>query len=79
MKTVEVLSINSTFLTEVENMCRVNGVDTIDAVITWCEKNGVEVETVASIIKRDSSIRARIQAEAEACHAIKRTGARLPV
>jgi TusA-related sulfurtransferase len=75
----EVINTNSSFVEDIEKICRSHGVDVLDAAITWCEQRGVEVETVAALIKRDFALKTRLQAEAEAAHTIKQTGARLPI
>lgn len=70
--------MNNNFVEEVERICRDKKIEYIDAVIMWCEKNKLEVETAAYWIKRDPSMRMKIQAEAENLNIIKR-GARLPI
>ena len=65
------------FIDEVENM-RTNGIEYIDAVIHWCEKNKIEVEYVASFIKKDPVFKSKLQEEAENLNILKR-GARLPL
>jgi hypothetical protein len=44
----------------------------------WCEKNKLEVETAAYWIKKDPTMKAKLQAEAENLNILKR-GARLPI
>lgn len=70
--------LNNTFVEEVERIKRSKDVDYIDAVITWCEKNNLEVETAAYWIKKDSVLKAKIQIEAENLNIIKKTSERLP-
>jgi len=65
------------FIDEIENM-RNNGIEYIDAVIHWCEKNKIEVEYVASFIKKDPVFKSKLQEEAENLNILKR-GARLPL
>jgi hypothetical protein len=50
----------------------------IDAVVMWCERNKLEVETAAYWIRKDSTMKAKIQAEAENMNILKR-GAQLPL
>jgi hypothetical protein len=50
----------------------------IDAVVHWCEKNNIEVEYVASYIKKDNAFKMKIQEEAENLNILKK-GARLPL
>jgi hypothetical protein len=65
------------FIEEIENM-RNSGIEYIDAVIHWCEKNKIEVEYVASFIKKDPVFKSKLQEEAENLNILKR-GARLPL
>jgi len=69
---------NSGFVDEVEKLCREKNIEYIDAVVFWCEKNNLEIETAAYWIKKDPAMRAKIQAEAENLNILKR-GARLPI
>jgi len=71
------LSSNS-FVEDIEKMCRAKNIDYIDAVVHWCEVNKIEIESVASIIKKDPVFRSKIQEEAENLNILKR-GARLPI
>jgi len=71
--------VGSTFLEEVEHMCLSRGVDVLDAAVTWCERNGVEYESVAPLIKKAQHLKTRLQAEAEAVRTVKRVGGRLPI
>lgn len=69
---------NSSFVEEVEKLCRDKNIEYIEAVIYWCEKNNLEVETAAYWIKKDPVMRSKIQLEAENINVLKK-GARLPV
>lgn len=69
---------NSSFVEEVEKLCRDKNIEYIEAVIYWCEKNNLEVETAAYWIKKDAVMRSKIQLEAENINVLKK-GARLPV
>ncbi len=69
---------NHNFIEDIENLCRTRNMDYIDAVIHWCDKNKLEVEYAASLIKKDIAIKEKIQVEAENLNIIKR-GARLPI
>ena len=70
--------IKNTFVEEIEYICREKNIEYIDAVVMWCEKNNLDVEIAAYWIKKDLSMKMKIQAEAENLNIIKR-GARLPV
>lgn len=66
------------FQSDVEDMCRSGDVPYIDAILTWCTKNSIEVETAADYIRRDPVLRSKIQVEAEELNVLKRS-ARLPI
>jgi hypothetical protein len=69
---------NNNFIEEIETLCRTKNVEYIDAIVIWCEKNKLEVETAAYWIRKDPAMKAKLQAEAENLNIIKR-GARLPI
>ena len=69
---------NNNFVEEIEKLCRTKNIEYIDAVLFWCDKNNLEVETAAYWIKKDPAMKAKIQAEAEILNVLKR-GARLPI
>jgi hypothetical protein len=66
------------FVEEIEVLCREKNIEYIDAIVMWCHKNNLEVETAAYWIKKDPTMKMKIQAEAENLNILKR-GARLPV
>jgi len=68
---------NNTFIEDIETLCNTKNMEYIDAVVYWCEKNKLEVETAAFWIKKDATMKSRIQAEAENLNILKR-GAKLP-
>jgi hypothetical protein len=69
---------NNNFVEEIEKLCVSKNIEYIDAIVYWCEKNNLEVETAAYWIKKDPAMKAKIQAEAEVLNVLKR-GARLPI
>lgn len=69
----------SDFIKEIEDIVRTKNVEYFDAVIIYCEINNIEVETAASLVKSNSTLKAKIQYEAENLKMVKRTGARLPI
>ena len=69
---------NSGFVEEVEKLCRDKNIEYIDAVVFWCQKNNLEIETAAYWIKKDPVMKSKIQVEAENLNILKR-GARLPI
>lgn len=69
--------MSNNFIEEIEHLCVSKNVEYIDAVVLWCEKNNLEVEYAAALIKKDSVMKSKIQYEAENLNILKR-GARLP-
>lgn len=67
-----------TFIEEIDKLCLAKNIEYIDAVVYWCEKNGLEVELAADLIKRHPLMKSKIQVEAENLNYLKRS-ARLPI
>jgi len=67
---------SNTFNSEIEKIHN-NDVDYIDAITTWCEKNNLDIEVIANIIKKDPVIKSKLQADAENLNYLK-GGAKLP-
>lgn len=63
------------FMEEIDSMRKRTNVEYIDAIVHWCEKNNVEVEFVASIIKKDPIFKSKIAMEAQELNFIKRANA----
>lgn len=55
----------SDFMLEIDKLAEEKRLDYIDAVIYFCEKNGVEIETAASLIKGSAKMKAKVQSDAE--------------
>lgn len=73
------IQLNTTnFAEEIDHMCRTRNIEYIDAVVHWCEKNKIDVEYVAGIIKKDPVFKSKIQVEAENLNILKK-GATLPI
>lgn len=61
------------FSKEIETLVREKKMEYIDAVVYFCEKNGVDIETAASLIKNNSKLKASIQEEAEQLNYLPKT------
>lgn len=70
--------VNNSFVEDIERLHITKNMEYIDAVVHWCEVNKIEVEYIASLIKKEPAIKAKIQNEAENLNILKR-GARLPI
>jgi hypothetical protein len=80
MKELELKNMLSTqkFLEELEKTVKTKKVSYMDAVIDYCEKNNIEVETAASIIKSSAKMKAIFKEEAENLNFLPKTK-RLPI
>ena len=48
-----------------------SGTTFLDAVIHWCERNGLEPELVGAMVAKNPHMRARLQKNAEALHYLR--------
>lgn len=53
------------FLDKIESIAIEKRVDYIDAVVLYCEKTGLEIETAAKLIRSNAKMKARIKNDAE--------------
>jgi hypothetical protein len=53
------------FTKEIEKLVIDKKMEYIDAVMYFCERNSVDIETAASLIKSNAKLKASIQLEAE--------------
>lgn len=66
------------FAEEIEELVWQYDIDYIDAVMLYCERNNLEVETVASLVKGNANLKSRMQSDAENLNFLPKV-ARLPV
>lgn len=66
------------FYKEIDRLVNINGLSYMDAVVYFCEKNDVEIETAASLVKGNFRIKSHIQQEGENLNFLPKT-ARLPI
>ena len=69
------------FLKDVERMV-FEGATYLDAVLFWCERNEIEIETIASFIKKNENLRTKILAIATKNKLMKKEeyeGSTLPI
>jgi len=72
MKIVSIKS-PSEFVLEIEMFVKEAKCDYMDAVMLYCEKHNIEVETAAELIKQNSVLKAKVQYEAEILNMVKRS------
>lgn len=61
------------FSKEIEKLVSEKKMEYIDAVVYFCEKNSIDIETAASLIKSNSKLKASIQEEAEQLNYLPKT------
>lgn len=66
------------FYNEVDAIVRKYDISYIDAVTYFCEKNGIEIEIAAALIKNNSRIKSAVQIEGEDLNILPKS-ARLPL
>jgi hypothetical protein len=66
------------FMIEVDKIAEDQRLSYIDAVIFFCEKNGIEIETAAVLIKSSAKMKAKVQLDAEEQNYLPKTR-RLPL
>ena len=72
------IQINTEFPSEIELIVKERRIEYMQAVILWCELNGLEVEFAGELIRRNAVLKSKIQMEAENLNFMKKT-ARLPI
>lgn len=65
------------FSKEIEDLVWEKDIEYIDAVLLYCEKNNIELETAASLIKLNQNLKSRVREEAEELNFLAKT-TRLP-
>tara|TARA_R110000822_G_scaffold3972_17_gene17013 strand:- start:20 stop:280 length:261 start_codon:yes stop_codon:yes gene_type:complete len=64
----------------IEEFVARTGSDYLDAMVHFAEKNNVEIDTVAGLVRNSHVLKAKLAAESEKTQLIKRTtGATLPI
>lgn len=66
------------FYKEIDKLVKSHSLTYMDAIVYYCERNEVEIETAAAMIKGNFRIKSQIQQEGEQLHFLPKT-AKLPV
>lgn len=69
---------NNSFIEDIEMLCVDKNIEYIDAIIMWCEKNNLEIEYAAEMIKKHPLMKSKVQYEAENLNFLQKS-ARLPI
>lgn len=68
----------SNFYKEIETLVKKHKLTYLDAIVFFCEKNEIEMETAASMISDNYRIKSSLQMEGEELHFLPRS-AKLPI
>lgn len=66
------------FYEAIENLVWKYDIEYMDAVVMYCEKNNIEIESVATLIRGNENFKSKIQIEAEKLNFLPKT-ARLDI
>ncbi len=66
------------FYKDIDDLVKLHKIPYMDAIILYCERSGVEIETAAAMIKGNFRIKSQLQQEGEQLHFLPKT-AKLPV
>lgn len=66
------------FAEQLEIIVREKRIDYIDAVVYYCEKNSIDIETAADLIKSNAKLKAKVRVSAEESNYLPKT-ATLPI
>ena len=62
----------------IEEIVSKHNISYIDAVVLYCEKNNIEIESLAKLIKSNTMLKAKIQTEAESLNFLPKSNT-LPI
>lgn len=66
------------FAEQIEIVVREKRLDYIDAVVYYCEKNSIDIETAADLIKSNAKLKVKVRLSAEDANYLPKT-ATLPI
>jgi hypothetical protein len=73
------LVLSKNIFKDIENIVQKNGDgDYMGAIIHYCDRNNIEIESIAKYIKKNLVLKAKLQQEAEDLNYIQKTS-RLPI
>lgn len=68
----------SEFVREIENLVSEKDISYLDAIMLYVETNGIEVETVAAMVKQNNIIKTKLYSECESMNLVEKTN-KLPM
>jgi hypothetical protein len=76
---ISVVGSNTSFIQSIEDIIWELDVSTIEALLVYAQRKGLDEEAVGFMARKDSLLLAKIEEEAEALRLIPRSGAKLPL
>lgn len=77
LKFSKIMTSNS-FYEEIDTLVSVHNLSYMDAIVHFCEKNEIEIEVAAAMIKENFRIKSTMQQEGEELNFLPKT-AKLPI
>lgn len=74
----DIVNNSYTFFKEILNIANNDNLSYIDAVVHYCEKNEIELEVAAKLIKGNSTLKTLLENEGQSLNFLKKT-AKLPL
>jgi Phage late-transcription coactivator len=59
------------YLEEIKKFCKQSKVPLIDGIVHWCEKNNMEIDYMANLIKKDKRFKNKLYREAKKTNSVK--------
>lgn len=59
-----------TFAVAIERIKKETGLTYLDSIVLWAEQNQCEIETAASMVKKDSILKAKLMLESQSLHLV---------
>jgi hypothetical protein len=78
METEQPVLTSENFIKEIDKIVVELKISYVDAVVHFCEKNNIEIETAASIVKSNPKMKSKLQLDYENLNYLPKR-ARLPV
>ena len=63
---------------KIEDLVSRHNISYIDAIVMYCEKNNIEIETFGKIVKSNDMLKAKLQLEAESLNFLPKSNT-LPI
>ena len=69
-----ILKVTTNHLHNIDILVKTNNIAYIDAIVHYCEKTGLDVEYIGGLIKKDSTFKSKVEADAIKNRVLKKDG-----